>query len=252
MDCSLSGFSVHGIFQAKVLEWIAISFSRESSRSRNWIQVSHIAGRCFTVWATREAIYAKWVEGLQEREGSLKNHRIICICRLTIRCRPNESYLELFEFEMSQIKRCLNQNKFIGSCNWKVRDWGHCQTLDAVIQYLSLLLSVHHFSIWANPSISFHRLNSSRHQVQGKLWRSDSAAISGLNRPQIATPEVRVSFPTMRLGNPRDSFCWQVWVIFPSVGQSVVRKPDTIFSPVSLSEYSFKKLLKYSWFTMLC
>ena len=55
MDCSLSGSSVHGIFQARVLEWIAISFSRGSSRPRNRTWVSRIAGRRFTVWATREA-----------------------------------------------------------------------------------------------------------------------------------------------------------------------------------------------------
>ena len=56
MDCSLSGSSIHGIFQARVLEWIAISFSRGSSWPRNWTRVSRIAGRCFTVWATREAV----------------------------------------------------------------------------------------------------------------------------------------------------------------------------------------------------
>ena len=56
MDCSLSGSSVHGIFQARVLEWIAISFSRGSSQPRNRTWVSHIAGRRFTVWATREAL----------------------------------------------------------------------------------------------------------------------------------------------------------------------------------------------------
>ena len=44
MDCSLSGFSVRGIFQARVLEWIAIFFSRESSRPRNQTRVSCIAG----------------------------------------------------------------------------------------------------------------------------------------------------------------------------------------------------------------
>ena len=55
MDCSLSGSSIHGIFQARVLEWTAISFSRGSSRPRNQTWVSRIAGRCFTVWATREA-----------------------------------------------------------------------------------------------------------------------------------------------------------------------------------------------------
>ena len=55
MDCSLSGSSIHGIFQARVLEWIGISFSRGSSRPRNQTPVSRIAGRCFTIWATREA-----------------------------------------------------------------------------------------------------------------------------------------------------------------------------------------------------
>ena len=55
MDCSLPGSSVHGIFQARVLEWVAISFSRGSSQPRDGTWVSHIAGRHFTVWATREA-----------------------------------------------------------------------------------------------------------------------------------------------------------------------------------------------------
>ena len=48
MDCSLPGSSVHGIFQARVLEWVAISFSRGSSQLRDRTQVSHIAGRRFT------------------------------------------------------------------------------------------------------------------------------------------------------------------------------------------------------------
>ena len=52
---SLPSSSIHGIFQARVLEWIAISFSRGSSRSRDWTEVSRIAGRRFTVWATRKA-----------------------------------------------------------------------------------------------------------------------------------------------------------------------------------------------------
>ena len=49
MDYSLSGSSVHEIFQARLLEWIAISFSRVSSRPRNQTQVSCIADRRFTV-----------------------------------------------------------------------------------------------------------------------------------------------------------------------------------------------------------
>ena len=49
MDCSLSGSSIHGIFQARVLEWIAISFSWGSSRPRDQTQVSRIVGRRFTI-----------------------------------------------------------------------------------------------------------------------------------------------------------------------------------------------------------
>ena len=49
MDCSLPGFSVHGIFQARILEWVAMPSSRGSSQSRNQTQVSHVAGRFFTI-----------------------------------------------------------------------------------------------------------------------------------------------------------------------------------------------------------
>ena len=54
MDCSPPSSSVHGILQARILEWVAISFSRASSRPRDRTQVSHIAGRCFNLCATRE------------------------------------------------------------------------------------------------------------------------------------------------------------------------------------------------------
>ena len=56
MDCSLRGSSIHGISQARVLDWVAISFSRESSPPRNRTWVSLIVGRRFKVWATREAL----------------------------------------------------------------------------------------------------------------------------------------------------------------------------------------------------
>ena len=44
-----------GILQARILEWVAIPFSRESSQPREQTQVSHIAGRLFAIWANREA-----------------------------------------------------------------------------------------------------------------------------------------------------------------------------------------------------
>jgi len=55
MDCSLPGSSVHGISQARILQWVAIFFSRGSAQPRDQTWVSWIAGRFFTIWATREA-----------------------------------------------------------------------------------------------------------------------------------------------------------------------------------------------------
>ena len=48
-------YTVHGILQDRILEWVAFPFSRGSSQPRDWTQVSCIAGRFFTSWATREA-----------------------------------------------------------------------------------------------------------------------------------------------------------------------------------------------------
>ena len=59
VDCGLPGSSVHGIFQARELEWVAISFSGGSFWSRDWTWVSCIWYRCFTTWATREAQSSK-------------------------------------------------------------------------------------------------------------------------------------------------------------------------------------------------
>ena len=54
MDYSPLGSSVQGILQARILQWVAIPFSRGSSCSRDWTQVFCIAGRLLTVWATKE------------------------------------------------------------------------------------------------------------------------------------------------------------------------------------------------------
>ena len=72
MDCSLPDSSVYGIFQARVLEWVAISFSRGSSRPRGWSQVSHTVGRHFTIWDTWE------LSSLQQSKSVI--YIYICVC----------------------------------------------------------------------------------------------------------------------------------------------------------------------------
>ena len=75
MDCSPPGFSIHGILQARILEWVAITFSRGSAWLNDWTQVSCVADWFFTVWATREAPILEWVamsslQGIFPTQGS--------------------------------------------------------------------------------------------------------------------------------------------------------------------------------------
>ena len=86
MNCSPPGSSVHGIFLARILEWIAISFSRGSSWPRDQTQVSHIAGRFFTVWVINKKTVQKnllrtWVSRLKgpsnaQKKGWKESHPV--------------------------------------------------------------------------------------------------------------------------------------------------------------------------------
>ena len=60
--CDPMDYTIHGILQGRILEWVAIPFPGGSSQPRDWTQVSHIAGRFFTSWATREAQGAWWAD----------------------------------------------------------------------------------------------------------------------------------------------------------------------------------------------
>ena len=84
MDSSQPGSSVHGIFQARILEWVAISFSRGSSRPRDQTQVSYVVGRRFTIWVTREVcqeVYSlEWCKSADSRGSFLD---LNCDCHLT-------------------------------------------------------------------------------------------------------------------------------------------------------------------------
>ena len=53
--CDPMDYTVLGILQARIVEWVAFPFSRGSAQPRDRTQVSHIAGGFLTSWATREA-----------------------------------------------------------------------------------------------------------------------------------------------------------------------------------------------------
>ena len=98
MDCSLPGSSVHGILQARTLEWVAIAFSVGSPPPRDRTWVSCMAGRFFTIWDTREDpkmdpewqnqgtryLEGRWQVKMLDRNAPLPTERV-CLgipCRL--------------------------------------------------------------------------------------------------------------------------------------------------------------------------
>ena len=104
MNCSPPGSSVHGILQARILEWVAISSSRGSSRPRDRTHVSHIAGRFFTVWGTREILFMYTPEG---NNGKSLNSNILG-GRITRVCW--HFYIDFYSFFA-----CLNTSYFLKS-----------------------------------------------------------------------------------------------------------------------------------------
>ena len=79
VGCSPPGSSIHGIFQARVLEWAAIAFSRGSSQPRDRTRVSCIAGRYLPTCATRE-VYTVAQKGLLFSNSSSTEALLIAYC----------------------------------------------------------------------------------------------------------------------------------------------------------------------------
>ena len=97
MDCSSPGSSVHGMFQARILEQVAISFSRRSSWPRDWTQVSHIVGRCFTIWATGEVYFSiKMIVKVEVKKEKKKNLMRLAKGKLLYKIRCQSTHRILF------------------------------------------------------------------------------------------------------------------------------------------------------------
>ena len=98
IDCSVPGSSLHGIFQAIVLEWIVISFSRGSSQPRAQTRVSRIVGRCFTIWATREVL-RYWCNPQQRWLAFRKKYSSLYASHSTLKMKRFffHSYLSIFQ-----------------------------------------------------------------------------------------------------------------------------------------------------------
>ena len=103
MDCSLPGSCAHGILQAKILEWVAVPFSGESSQLRDRIQVSCIAGGFFTIWAIRKG-------------------EVLVLCRLQLSIRLHRKH-----FRKGQLSHDLRV-RFLAPWHQKVIHWTFTQS----------------------------------------------------------------------------------------------------------------------------
>ena len=122
MGCSLSGSPIHGIFQARVLEWIASSFSRGSSQPRNRTQVSHIAGRRFTVWATREASSLSQVT-LYATDNGMFNFQVIYESGIWVLSPPLiKAITYTKEINWSNITFILYATLAVPKCLWSYKN----------------------------------------------------------------------------------------------------------------------------------
>ena len=81
-------YTVHGILQARILEWVAYPFSRASSQPRDWTQVSQIAGGCFTNWTIMWDYFA-----IKEMLQSLQN--ALCMCMYVGICDCFHTYTHI-------------------------------------------------------------------------------------------------------------------------------------------------------------
>ena len=96
VDCSLPGSSIHGILQTRILEWVAISFSRGSSRSRDQSRVSRIGSRRFNLWVTREDTIEPVIEhdfmARSHLTGVKENDKTLNLYILTHTCHFHQIY----------------------------------------------------------------------------------------------------------------------------------------------------------------
>ena len=146
MDCT-----VHGILQARILEWAAFLFSRGSSQPRDQTQVSHIAGGFFTNWAMREAtnktqhnlkyavltlivrttnqwvnfVLSHWLVFMQTLEKIVYQQiwgYIWRTCQWVIDYDVCSSVLIFLKLKYAQVKKSKSKNKNVYVIQYSVRD----------------------------------------------------------------------------------------------------------------------------------
>ena len=132
--CDPMDYTVHGILQVRILEWVSFPFPRGSSQPRDGTQVSHIAGRFFTSWATKEAqeywSIKRWVKELEVEASGGHGTAITNIVHTDMRTQKGEhgiflvvQWLRLHAStsgDRSLVPHAMGiAKRNRGGCNWK-------------------------------------------------------------------------------------------------------------------------------------
>ena len=123
--CDPMDYTVHGILQARMLETVAIPFSRGSPQSRDWSQVSHIPGGFFTSWATKKAQAQWW--GLGKSELICQ---FLCLWPLNNTSSPSTTTPQPLPLQQQQHYPTNQPNQYLEKSG-----------LEAVLQYNILTIS---------------------------------------------------------------------------------------------------------------
>ena len=140
VDCSPPGSSIHGIHQARILEWVAVSFSRRSSWPRDWTQVSRIAGRRFTLWANKEALLM-----------SLPEINLSLLQILTFHCIWLHCASGTHTCTQKQKRRKLNLNIVEWICLWISFPILALSPLTSGLNHFVIVQSLNHVRLFATP-----------------------------------------------------------------------------------------------------
>ena len=162
MDCSPPGSSVQGILQVRIWEWVAMPFSRGSPWPRDWIQVSCIAGRFFTIWATSLLLISLWLQR-EDPLGKEPMDLLLLILRQVCRSQPFSTGW----YKHRESLRWKNAPTHSHGASW---GWG-CQATHEVIKRLTQCFPTHsqHPQLSKDISIST-RLEPTPRMPNGELW----------------------------------------------------------------------------------
>ena len=111
LSCVWLYYTVHGILQARILEWVAFPFSRGSPQPRNWTHVSHISGTFFTSLATRKAQeYCSRYSYLLNLQGiflTQESNRGLLHCRQILYQLSSQGSLPFYEREHTTFRQLI-------------------------------------------------------------------------------------------------------------------------------------------------